>query len=32
MKSFDDLVRSTPAWGCCWPSRQALKCAAVAVR
>lgn len=32
MKSLDDLVRSEPAWAGCWRSRQALKCAAIAVR
>jgi len=32
LKSLDDLVRSAPAWAGCWRSRQALKCAAVAVR
>ncbi|WLS00837.1 DUF1403 family protein [Shinella sumterensis] len=32
LKSLDDLVRSTPVWAGCWRSRQALKCAAVAVR
>ncbi len=32
LKSLDDLVRSTPIWAGCWRSRQALKCAAVAVR
>lgn len=32
LKSLDDLVRSAPSWGGCWRSRQALKCAAVAVR
>ncbi|OHV80408.1 DUF1403 family protein [Ensifer sp. LCM 4579] len=32
LKSFDDLVRSEPTWAGCWRSRQALKCAAVAVR
>ncbi|MGE8106769.1 DUF1403 family protein [Allorhizobium sp. NPDC080224] len=32
LKSLDDLVRSQPAWTGCWRSRQALKCAAVAVR
>jgi len=32
MKSLDDLVRCEPAWAGCWRSRQALKCAAVAVR
>ncbi len=32
LKSLDDLVRSTPVWAACWRSRQALKCAAVAVR
>ncbi len=31
LKSLDDLVRSTPVWAGCWRSRQALKCAAVAV-
>ncbi|WP_454858260.1 DUF1403 family protein [Rhizobium binxianense] len=32
LKSLDDLVRSEPAWAGCWRSRQALKCAAAAVR
>ena len=32
LKSLDDLVRFEPAWAGCWRSRQALKCAAVAVR
>jgi hypothetical protein len=32
LKSLDDLVRAEPAWTGCWRSRQALKCAAVAVR
>jgi len=32
LKSLNDLVRSAPAWAGCWRSRQALKCAAVAVR
>jgi hypothetical protein len=32
LKSLDDLVRSAPIWASCWRSRQALKCAAVAVR
>ncbi|OJU88976.1 MAG: hypothetical protein BGO06_25200, partial [Shinella sp. 65-6] len=32
LKSLDDLVRSAPAWAGCWRARQALKCAAVAVR
>ena len=32
LKSLDDLVHSAPAWAGCWRSRQALKCAAVAVR
>jgi hypothetical protein len=32
LKSLDDLVRSTSVWAGCWRSRQALKCAAVAVR
>jgi len=32
LKSLDDLVRSAPTWAGCWRSRQALKCAAVAVR
>lgn len=32
LKSLDDLVRSTSVWTGCWRSRQALKCAAVAVR
>jgi hypothetical protein len=32
LKSLDDLARSTPALAGCWRSRQALKCAAVAVQ
>ena len=32
LKSLDDLVRSAPVWVGCWRARQALKCAAVAVR
>lgn len=32
LKSLDDLVRTEPAWAGCWRARQALKCAAVAVR
>lgn len=32
LKSLDDLVRSDPSWAGCWRSRQALKCAAAAVR
>lgn len=32
LKSLDDLVRSAPEWAGCWRSRQALKCAAAAVR
>lgn len=32
LKSLDDLIRSTPVWAGCWRARQALKCAAVAVR
>jgi len=32
LKSLDDLVRSAPIWAGCWRSRQALRCAAVAVR
>lgn len=32
LKSLDDLVRMEPAWAGCWRSRQALKCAAAAVR
>ncbi|CAK7260993.1 MULTISPECIES: DUF1403 family protein [Rhizobiaceae] len=32
LKSLDDLVRSASIWAGCWRSRQALKCAAVAVR
>ncbi|WPE24253.1 DUF1403 family protein [Shinella zoogloeoides] len=32
LKSLDDLVRAAPVWVGCWRSRQALKCAAVAVR
>jgi len=32
LKSLDDLVRSESAWAGCWRARQALKCAAAAVR
>ncbi|WP_313195985.1 DUF1403 family protein [Shinella zoogloeoides] len=32
LKSLDDLVRSAPVWAACWRARQALKCAAAAVR
>ena len=32
LKSLDDLVRSAPIWAGCWRVRQALKCAAAAVR
>ena len=32
LKSLDDLVLFDPVWAGCWRSRQALKCAAVAVR
>lgn len=32
LKSLNDLVRSAPPWAGCWRSRQALKCAAIAVR
>ena len=32
LKSLDDLVRSEPVWVGCWRERQALKCAAAAVR
>ncbi|AJY45147.1 DUF1403 family protein [Martelella endophytica] len=32
LKSLDDIVGSEPAWAGCWRSRQALKCAAAAVR
>lgn len=32
LKSLDDLVRAKPVWASCWRARQALKCAAVAVR
>lgn len=32
LKTLDDLVRSDPVWAGCWRSRQALKCASVAVR
>ncbi len=32
LKALDDLVRTEPAWAGCWRSRQALKCAATAVR
>jgi len=32
LKSLDDIVRSEPPWAGCWRERQALKCAAAAVR
>lgn len=32
LKSLDDMVRSQPAWAGCWRARQALQCAASAVR
>lgn len=32
LKYLDDLVRAEPIWAGCWRARQALKCAAVAVR
>ncbi|MBC7283483.1 DUF1403 family protein [Hoeflea sp.] len=32
LKSLDDLVQLDPVWAGCWRSRQALKCAAIAVR
>jgi hypothetical protein len=32
LKSLDDLVRSSPGWAGCWRARQALQCAAAAVR
>ncbi|NKX68263.1 DUF1403 family protein (plasmid) [Labrenzia sp. 5N] len=32
LKSLDDLVRLDPAWAGCWRARQALECAAAAVR
>lgn len=32
LKSLSDLVCAAPAWAGCWRSRQALKCAAAAVR
>jgi len=32
LKSLDDLVRSAPVWAGCWRARQALQCAAAAVR
>jgi hypothetical protein len=32
LKSLDDLARSAPVWAGCWRARQALKCAAAAVR
>jgi hypothetical protein len=32
LKSLDDLVRAAPVWVGCWRARQALRCAAVAVR
>ncbi|WP_411969690.1 DUF1403 family protein [Rhizobium sp. 3T7] len=32
LKSLDDLVGSDPVWAGCWRARQALTCAAAAVR
>ncbi|WP_431324252.1 DUF1403 family protein [Rhizobium sp. YTU87027] len=32
LKSLDDLVGSGPVWAGCWRARQALTCAAAAVR
>ncbi|MCI1002651.1 DUF1403 family protein [Ochrobactrum sp. C6C9] len=32
LKMLDDLVRADPVWIGCWRERQALKCAAVAMR
>lgn len=32
LKSLDDLVRAAPVWMGCWRSRQALACAASAIR
>lgn len=32
LKSLDDLVRQEPVWAGCWRARQALKCAATAIR
>lgn len=32
LKTLDDLVRTDPVWIGCWRARQALSCAAVAVR
>jgi Protein of unknown function (DUF1403) len=32
LKSLNDLIRAEPLWIGCWRSRQALKCAVVAVR
>lgn len=32
LKSLDDFVRAAPAFAGCWRARQALQCAAVAVR
>ena len=32
LKSLDDLIRAAPAWAGCWRARQALACAASAVR
>ncbi|QRI62550.1 DUF1403 family protein [Shinella sp. PSBB067] len=32
LKSLDDLVRAAPIWAGCWRARQALKCAAAAIR
>lgn len=32
LKSLDDLVQTDPGWAGCWRSRQALRCAGIAVR
>lgn len=32
LKSLDDLIRQEPVWAGCWRARQALKCAATAIR
>ena len=32
LKALDDIVRAAPVWAGCWRGRQALACAAVAVR
>jgi hypothetical protein len=32
LKSLDEIVQSAPVWAGCWRARQALRCAAAAVR